>query len=345
MKRAFHLYDSEKRGFRASVFDLISGDKEPKQTKALAYLFYHNGPLLVDFLNSPMLQGAVEKAAGKRLLAKNIAALEVSAEKFTSAGDRADIVITIDGKDGPLLALIIEAKSAGKGHVNTDSLEGQIKDRYLAPGKFPDLSAYKKLGLVLTKYTKIIDGVVNVTWDQLINFLVNHAGPEDDADLTGQYVHFLTHIGGAMKFYEEEVASLPAGETAALIEKYQVYSCRAISGNARLKKSLFMTFREKGGAMSRLYKLETLITLNPLKPGALEGLKNSNSDPGHIKRLLGYIKDYPKYRGPFTDEDRLFYVFSTDGNIDLPHKPKPAKTGVFNAYYTLKEILTEPVVG
>jgi hypothetical protein len=105
-----------------------------------------------------------------------------------------------------------------------------------------------------------------------------------------------------------------------------------------------MTFREKGGKMSTLYKLETVITLNPVRPGALAGLKNSKNDPGHIKRLLTYIKEYPQCRGPFTDEDRLFYVFSTDDNIDLPKKPKPAKNGVYNVYYPLKQILTKEVL-
>jgi hypothetical protein len=106
-----------------------------------------------------------------------------------------------------------------------------------------------------------------------------------------------------------------------------------------------MTFREKGGVMPALYKLEDIIILNPTDPDALEGLKSSAADPDHIKRLEGYIKEYPSCFAPFSEQDHLFYIFSKDGTIKLPNKPKPPKKNNTNiAYYTLKDILEKETV-
>jgi hypothetical protein len=347
MKKSFHLYNSEKRFFDATVFDLIGGDSELEQTKALAYLFYADNTLLFDFLNLDQVKNAVQEKTGEKLLAKNITAIGISAEQYTAHDKRADIVISLGEKAGPLLALIIEAKSINRDHVNPGDLAQQMNN-YLGETRFPELRGYKKLGIALTKNPMIIDGVVSVTWDHIINLLVNHAGTYtghfNAADLCGQYIFFLSRIGGAMKFYDEEVVSLPAGETIELIEEYQVYSCRTGNKNDRFKRPLYITFREKGGFMPKLYKLETIITLNPTDPAALRGLKNSTADPDHIKRIEGYIKDYPgQRRRPFEDKDRLFFVFSTD-TIDLPNKPKPAKNNAYTAHYTLKQILTEKIL-
>lgn len=334
VKSSFHLYDSEKRRFNATFFDLIEGETETKQTKGLAYLLYADKALLFDFLNSDMMRDAVQKRTGKKVSAGGVRAVTVSAEKYTVDRKRADIVIRIAGKAGPLLAVIIEAKSINGDNVTTRKLERQIKDNYLAEGKFPDLRGCSKLGVALTRERRLIDGVVSITWDQLINFLA--ARPSDPAGISAQYVEFVTHTGGTMKFYDEEVASLPAGKTFDLIKKYRVHSCRLDNKSGNFKKSLFITFREKGGFMSTLYKLEQTIILNPAD---MESLKDINIDSGRLGRITGYIKEYPSVRGePFAGEDRLFFVLSTDENIDLPVKIKTDTTIRGLTYRTLKEM-------
>jgi hypothetical protein len=349
IQKRFLLYHSDGREKHrpkrnATFFDLISGKGEPKQTKGLAAVFYWNHKFLFDFLNLE----AIRQKTGEKFSEKNIAAIDVCAEKYTTDNERADIVISLDGKEGPLLAIIIEAKSIGK-KVNTGDLSQQINSKYLEEGKFQDLRNYKKLGVVLTKYTQYISDVACVTWDQIIELLDKQANSVNDLsvnepDITDQYLDFLTNIGGAMKFYEKEVLSLPAGDTSELIQKHQVYSCRAESGNNKAKKPLFMAFRERGGAMSTLYKLEEKILLDLNAPNALEKLENSGVNPGHIKRIKGYIKDYRQQQGSFSGKDRVFYVFSTDCNIDLPNKPKPSKTITGSTYYTLKEMLEEKIL-
>jgi hypothetical protein len=342
IKKQFSLYSSEKHKYRirATFFDMISGDREPKQTKGLAAVFYWNHLFLFDFLNLDM----VKKAVGRRLSAREITAITVSAEKYTVDNKKADIVITLDGKAGPLLAVIIEAKSIDAGGISTAALAGQIKAKYLEKGKFPELLEYEKVGVVLTKYTQLISDIAGVTWDQIIDLLEKRADSENELDITSQYLKFLTNIGGAMKYYDEEVLSLPAGKTSDLIQKHKVYSCKANSRNAKDKRPLFMAFREKGGAMSTLYKLEYSVRMDPKAPNAIEKLENSDADPGHIKRIKEYLESFPRLEESFPAEDYTFYVFSTDCNIDLPNKPRPAKNNTPLTYYTLKQMLEEEIL-
>jgi hypothetical protein len=101
-----------------------------------------------------------------------------------------------------------------------------------------------------------------------------------------------------------------------------------------------MAFREKsGGAMSTLYKLENSITLNFKDTDVIEMLENSDIDPGHINRIKEYIKDLGQKS--FGETEHRFYVFSRDGNIDLPKKPRPVKNNTAIIYYTLKQMLEE----
>lgn len=341
IKKRFSLYDSEKHKSKmnATFFDLLSGKWEPQQTKGLAAVFYWNHKFLFDFLNLD----AIREKTGKKFSEKNVAALEVCAERTAVDRKRADIVITLDGKEGPPLAVIIEAKSIGTGGVNTKVLSQKIKSAYLKESQFPELRNYKKVGVVLTKYTQYISDIACVTWDQIIELLGKPSNPKSGPDIISQYRDFLTNIGGAMKFYEEEVLSLPAGRTSALIQKHQVYSCEAESKNANCRTPLYMAFREKdGGAMSTLYKLEDKIQLDPK---ALEQLENSDTAPGHIKRIKGYIDAlFSREPDPFPNGDHLFYVFSTDNNIDLPKKPRPFKSNTSPVYYTLKQMLEEEIL-
>jgi hypothetical protein len=344
--KRFLLYNSEKHKHKidSTFFDLISGDREPKQTKGLAAVFYGNHQFLFDFLNLD----AIRKKTGEKVSPKNVTAIHVYAEKYTVDNKKADIVIRLNGKAGPLFAVIIEAKGIGAGHTNTEALAQQVVE-YLKDDAFPDLETYKRVGVVLTKYAQYISGiasvagvasVASVTWDQIIELLDKHRGPESDLDITSQYYKFLTHIGGAMKFYEEEVLSLPAGNTAESIRKHQVYSCEDESRNTNSRDPLFMAFREKsGGAMSTLYKLEYTTTLNFKDLNAIEILKNSDVDPDYTNRIEEYIKDLGKES--FGDTEHRFYVFSRDGNIDLPKKPRPVKNNTALIYYTLKQMLEE----
>jgi hypothetical protein len=146
-----------------------------------------------------------------------------------------------------------------------------------------------------------------------------------------------------MKFYEEEVLSLPAGSSIEFVEKYRIYSCPVSHRNANLKKSLFMTFRNKnGGEMSTLYKLDETVILNPSDSNEIDRLGETNLKPEYIKRLKDYLT---ATREKWQDtDDCKYYVFSED-TIELSKKPRPKNGNQVNiAYYTLKELLQNELV-
>jgi hypothetical protein len=134
----FYLYGSEKQGRVVSIFDLI-GHKEPDQTKSLAYLFSQYRKFLLDFLKMPPLQQAIkQKIPGFSL--GQIQHVVISAEMQTRNEkgklDRADIIIRLNNAKGPLLAVIIEAKSL-KVKVDAEALKKQIEEQYLIQDAFP----------------------------------------------------------------------------------------------------------------------------------------------------------------------------------------------------------------
>lgn len=49
-----------------------------------------------------------------------------------------------------------------------------------------------------------------------------------------------------MKFYEEEVISVPVGRTFDLVKKFGVYICPNTRSN-NYRNTLYMTFRRSGG--------------------------------------------------------------------------------------------------
>src|SRR5690606_32359451 len=119
MHLSFRLYDSGKAKYHSSIFDLISGDKETKQTKGLAYIFSQYPELVYAFLAYPSVDQGITEMLGFSLTKRNVTAIEVSAERYTDNKTRADIIFRIDHNYKPLLALICEAKSA-KVNVNKD---------------------------------------------------------------------------------------------------------------------------------------------------------------------------------------------------------------------------------
>jgi len=336
------LYDDSFKKYNASIFDLISGDNETKQTKGLAYIFSQYNDFLFDFLEMKKIKSEIQSLVND--FNKNkIDAIEVSAEKISNTGNRADIVIKLFSKNIVLLAIVIEAKSINV-KVNQDDLSSQIKDKYLNDNSFNDLENVKKIGIVLTKYRYMIPDIISITWDEIINLLNNYCKKnKSDNTLIYQYFNFLTNIGGSMKFYEKEVVSIPAGETIDLIEKHKVYSCRNSGIYAKIPPSLYVTFRRgNGGEMSKLYKLVDTIVFNPNDPNDVNRLKESNIETKIIKQIEGYLSDDKAWRD---NTDCKFFILSFDNNIELPKKPKPKNGNNANiAYYTLSELLQNELV-
>ena len=117
MQTFFRLYSDAQLKYNSSVFDMISGDRnfETKQTKGLAYIFSQYPEFLLKFLESDVIFPLLKQTTGlpKSEIKREISSIEVSAERISTTRNRADIVIKIDSKDKPLVAIIIEAKSIG----------------------------------------------------------------------------------------------------------------------------------------------------------------------------------------------------------------------------------------
>jgi len=342
MKNHFRLYTNTLADFKSTIFDLISGDKETKQTKGLAYIFSQYNEFLVDFLKFESVKNIISNKLHKNIDFNKISSIEVSAEKLTKDKKRADIIIKIDSERRPLIAIVIEVKSI-KTNVNQQALKKQISN-YLDEEQLPELKNYVKVGAVLTKYKQNIPDLINITWDNVVQMLMDFCKKRNENEIITQYLNFLTQIDKAMKYYEKEVLSIPAGRSFADIERFNIYVCPDSKKDKykkyNYKRSLFVTFREAGSVMKKLYKIDDIIILNTSNQNEVESLQNSTY-PNNVKnRILEYIKE----TNHFQNFDERFYILSETDSIELQNNPKAVKPPRGHVYYTLKEILTKKIV-
>jgi len=340
MKTFFRLYKNSQADFNSTIFDLVNGGNETKQTKGLAYIFSQYPDFLFDFLNTKSLKKGIKEITPSGIKRKSITSIEISAERFSIDKKRADIIIKIDQNKKPFVAIIIEAKSINTS-VNQQALSAQIQ-HYLDPKKFPDLDSYLKVGIVLTKYNQSIPNIINMTWDIITQLLFNTCHKFSSNSIIKQYFNFLTQIDKSMKYYEKEVLSIPAGISLANVQQYNIYVCPDTKGY-NYKKPLFVTFRQSnGGVMTKLYKIEDIIILNPTNQNEIIALSNSTY-PDHFKlRIINYINAMG-YNTPITYDER-FYLLSETESIDLVNSPHPQRNNAKFTYYTLTEILTKQIV-
>ncbi|MCB1158880.1 MAG: hypothetical protein H7A25_15775 [Leptospiraceae bacterium] len=343
MRTIFRLYADNKAEAESSIFDLIDGDKETKQTKGLAYILKEYPELIKQLLNKPDINNFLSKQ-NSLLEWKKITLLDISAEKISSSKKRADIVIKINNDNENLLAIIIEAKSIKKSNKGLD-VAAQMNG-YLSNKEFPELSNYNKLPIILTKYLEIIDSkIVSITWNEILNILDEYIKKNKDSKLLLQYLKFITGVDKSMNYYEKEVLSIPAGSSINLVNKYGVYVCPDTQAY-NYKKTIFVTFRNKGGGeMDKLFKIEDILVFNPRIKSELQRINDLDLSESVKKRIFGYIKE-ANFQNEKKDEikNKKFYILSTEQVIDLKHKPHPKKNNAKYSYYTLSDILTKEEV-
>lgn len=343
MRIRFKLYAGDEVEFDDStLFDLISGDGETKQTKGLAYLFSRDLDFMKAFLRHDSILEKIPEALRKATKLKNATTLEISAEKFSSEGDRADIIIKIDEDGRPALAFLIEAKGLGV-LFDRDCLKDQI-DRYLQPDAFPGLAGYIIIPCVLTSVNYNLEGVVNLTWVDVMDLLVDGRSFDktSSSDLAAQYLNFLFKIQNNMNYYQEEVLSVSAGVTIGLIEAHGVYVTPNSGSRYNFRKSLYVAFRSGGGgAMNRLYKMLDVVVLNARNAKDLSRFRDSNYPEERKSRILSYILAAGELLG---DGDHRYYVLSAGETIELVNKPRPPRNNTGPVYYSLADVLAEKVV-
>ncbi len=324
MKIEFRTYNN----FQSTIFDLISGKRETKQTLALGYLLSND----ISFLNKFLKLKAIKEKINFGKL-ERYSKIIISTELNSNLNKRIDIAISFLLNDLPYKALIIEAKSIGV-NVSVKNVKNQI-EKYIKNETFPDLEGFELTGCILTKNKLIInsDNLISISWDEIIELLSKQNG------LAKDYLKFLSNINGTMKFYEKEVYSIPAGDS----NKYQynypfIYECPNTSSYIPKKKPLYVTFRMKEGIMEKLFGIDDIIVFNPYRDFNTF-IKNPKYSDKIKKRIKDYCDDFWG-EGKYDDNEKQFFILSLENIIELKHKPRPKKNNVARIYYTLAEILS-----
>ena len=336
MKTVFRIYENEDANFESSIFDMISGDKETKQTKGLAYVMKENPYIIKNILMIDTIKNHLEKIR-MPINWKKVSKIEVIAEKITASSKRVDILIKIDKENKPFIALIIEAKSI-KSKIRPIVVYNQIQE-YIGEGELPDCEEYEKLPIILTNYKTIITNeIVSIRWEEIINIIGEQVNNNNYILL--QYYNFITGVNKDMHFYEKEVLSIPAGKTINLVEKHLIYECPD-KEEYRYKKPIFITFRDKGGGvMRKLYKIEDILVFNPTINSDIDRVNDYLKDARIKNRLKNYI-----YDSIYEDsEEKRFYILSAEEIIQLNNMPKPERNNAKFTYYRLFDILTKNIV-
>lgn len=353
METTFHVYQSGAQRFTNTVFDLLSGSKEVSQTKGLAFILSEYPEAVISLLKVPEIRRLAPQQLTTKMSAKKIVFISVSAERYTVAGDRADIVVQIHTQSGDKLALIIEAKNINVTTSATD-LENQIQ-RYLAPGAIPELRGYHKIGVALTMQSYPLQAAASVQWStvvtvlsKLLDDMVEGKKKQKKTDsqscrqrLLSSYIQFIIRAGRQVQYFQEEVLSVPAGGTLHLIRAHGIHATPATQ-QYNYRRALFITFRAaNGGAMDELYRIEDVVVFNPMNPAELINFQNSAYPQSLITRIMNYIAAARQLNGngqiAYNGTHR-FYVLSTNP-VRLPVTFYPRLPGVYHTYYNLNQMI------
>ena len=185
----FRMYDKI-----STIFDLIGGDLEPKQTMALGFLFSKSRSALNAFLKLIGVKVTFDKC---------IVDCETQRNEEDN-NDRIDILLRLYQDEHPVKAIIIEAKSV-KAKTSEVAANNQVQ-KYVS---FPQLKGFSnKTTVTLTQNVKtLVEGSTSITWLELVNELSRVQGEEP---IIKDFINYILNIkGNNMKHYEEEIVSIP----------------------------------------------------------------------------------------------------------------------------------------
>lgn len=338
------------------MFDLIDGQKEPKQTKGLAYIFSTDSELVFEFLRQKEFYKAIATLFpnDKKLknLEKGTRHIECRAEQITDQGNRADIILLFKSRQmnhKEPLAVVIEAKGVG---VKDDGEKTKEQLQKYKP-ELPELFFYEKTLLVtLTKYqhshasTEDADiQSTSITWsDNVINFLESY---KSDSKIVKEYLKFITGVDKNMHYYEEEVLCISARKSIPLIDKHKIYVCGKFDTKGN-KKSLYVAFTKERGVMDRLYKVKEIriVDIIDYRKNKFQGeqlLEDINDD----NRLNNYINDSTlekeinsdKEKGNYSSTEKKVFILDEEC-IELRKDCLPYKKYIqSHVYYSIAEML------
>lgn len=307
----FRKYDK----INCTIFDLIGGDLEPKQTMALGYLFSKSRFALNAFLKLIGVKVTFDKC---------IVDCEPRRNEEDN-NDRIDILLRLYQDEHPVKAIIIEAKSV-KAKTSEVAANNQVQ-KYVS---FPQLKDFSNIETVtLTQDVKtLVEGSTSITWLELVNELSRVQGEEP---IIKDFINYILNIkGNNMKHYEEEIVSIPAGNSYEAVVSSGIYEC-PVDYNTP-KKALFMTFREKdGGAMRTLYKLLDVLELDLDDEASIE----------KVDKQLNLKDRLDRYKSIGTPSKgvKKVYVLDVDNAITLPIPVTPMENNTSKIYYKLGDFI------
>lgn len=164
--------------------------------------------------------------------------------------------------------------------------------------------------------------IVPLQWSEIVEDFdtIVRAQKKHDITLEGDFLNYLLKIKGIMNYYDIEVLSIPAGSTSDALEMTHVYECpsdRAPYKSRGEHKPLFIAFREKGGIVKKLYKVENLIS-TPIA-GDLYEMAKEQMNPKYRERIDKYkeITQYDINNGDKTS--KWVFFLDEEKSIELQH--------------------------
>jgi hypothetical protein len=194
--------------------------------------------------------------------------------------------------------------------------------------------------VTITKYKCLNTGetnIISITWNDVIDAF----SKIKDNTLIIDFCNYLFKINGAMKFYEEDVLSIPASNTIDEVEKFGIYECPNNSNYSGYdKRTLYLSFRAKKGISNKLYKVNDVIPVTLGDNRAIEALDNVCN--GYADRLKQYIAARQD-KGLNTSEEKLVFFLNLNESINLPYPSKPAgRNNTYKKCYSLSKYFGTP---
>ena len=324
MKRNF-VCEFRKYDKISTIFDLIGGDLEPKQTTALGYLFNKSRSALNAFLKLIGVKVTFDKC---------IVDCEAQCKEKDNNG-RIDILLRLYQDEHPVKAIIIEAKSV-KAKTSEVAANNQVQ-KYVS---FPQLKGFSnKETVTLTQDVKtLVEDSTSITWLDLVNELSNVQGKEP---IIKDFINYILNIKGNMKHYEEEIVSIPAGNSYEAVVSSGIYEC-PVEYKRNPQNPLFITFREKGGgAMKTLYKLLDVLELDLDDEASIEKVDEASIEKvGKQLNLKDRLDRYKSFGTPTKGVKRV-YVLDIDDAITLPIPVTPMENNTPIINYKISDFIGE----
>ena len=350
----FRLYNK----LNCTLFDLIGG-KEPDQTKGLGYLLSTSPKAMELFM---LLLFPKDTSEIKKMLKMRwVVDCEMIQRLKKHQSNRADIVICFYDNYTPYKAIVIEAKSA-KGYINNRDALKQVT-AYCS--LFRQLQQFSDQQITLVTLTTVVcldshyPQIKTITWQNLRSIFTECKSDKNtslhEIQLIREYARYINQIIGTMKYYDEEVLTIPAGNTIDFVRNPDcaIYEC-PIRGKYKSRGErhpLYVAFRERRhhGRITDLYKIQDILCFNLDDFGTIDAIAAMEQD-GRSKypNIKSRIEFYKKNVSSYSKEIKWVFIIDTENTIHLPYSVEyedstKGMAGV--AYRKLNEFFCPPKDG